>query len=320
LRDELSESSAVSIPPLEPGQAASDVAVWRVWPAQPDPAPALVVSRTVPIAADHTGRPARLTHHVVLSGDEITPATVAALLLDRECFVNAFHGPPRTVAARRAPVPPESMRAHLLQGMARATVDGEAWARHLGIESCKPRGEPACLVLPDGSELLLCAAAIALHAPRAGAVRLTVAAKGPVTGASVAVVRTRPTDHSGDLIDWSRCRNDRPCPPPTPAPAPVRPSSVPAPVGAGDPAPSPRQTSHGGRDIPPEPPPLRPVAPSTKRHPSEAGRHGERLPDRHAAAATRPPAPPRRISRALFAAVALGAAAVAGLLTVILLR
>ncbi|HMN94980.1 MAG TPA: hypothetical protein PKC43_00415 [Phycisphaerales bacterium] len=71
-----------------------------------------VLSRIVPCGSDHTGRPNRLAHHVVLGADERPAAGPAAALADFPAFLDRWDGPPEErpfgpiVAARpRVPAP-----------------------------------------------------------------------------------------------------------------------------------------------------------------------------------------------------------------------
>jgi hypothetical protein len=221
MRDLLAESSALPVPRLGPGSDPAESAVVNVWPIDAGGAVGVVVSRAVPVASDHTGRPSRLTHHIVLVGDEASPRRVASLLSGHAHFASAFEGPPRTLLPRPAPEPADETAVAVAdQELSRWTDDGPGWARHLGERCCMMRMEPTTLVLPTEADLELCAAAVVCRAERPTALRIATTTDAPGQASSVILLRagTRPTP--GEVMDWSGGRNG--------VPAPSRPAREPA--------------------------------------------------------------------------------------------
>ena len=98
LVETLENASAVAVDRTPIGGLVADTAIFRIWPVQVGDSSAIVVTRTVPLATDYTGRPARLTHHLVLTNDEATPGRLAALLFEPKEFADTFEGAPRSLA------------------------------------------------------------------------------------------------------------------------------------------------------------------------------------------------------------------------------
>ena len=154
----LEGGSAVAVQRIAAQVDPEPFAVYRIW----SPAPRMVsLSRIVPIAADYSGRPARLAHHVVLSQGEASGPTAAALLLDPSTFRSAWAGDPRQLPARAAPLPagPERL-APAVAEFARLTEAAQPWIRHLSRCACGARDVPRVVLVPPGAPVATLLAAI----------------------------------------------------------------------------------------------------------------------------------------------------------------
>lgn len=110
-----------------------------------------VLSRIVRSGVDHTGRPNRLAHHVVIEPRERPAAGPAAALRDFRGFLDRWSGPPTerpfgpiVDAAPRSPAPCASWQRHF----------GDAgWAGDVLRKILEPPAEPLCVVLPEAIDI-----------------------------------------------------------------------------------------------------------------------------------------------------------------------
>ena len=213
LVETLENASAVAVDRTPIGGLVADTAIFRIWPVQVGDSAAIVVTRTVPLATDYTGRPARLTHHLVLTNDEATPGRLAALLFEPKVFADTFEGAPRSLAPRSAPSELSGeILTHALNELGRLTTDERNWAVHLARESARLRTAPMRLRLPPGVPLHKLLAAVVAHADRPCELRIaTIASRVSPVPSLILVTSETSEGQVGDL-DWSRGRNESPCP------------------------------------------------------------------------------------------------------------
>lgn len=234
----LEDASAIAVPHSPPGQDAGNAAVVRIWPVPSQAAPAVAVTRVVPVASDYTGRPARLAHHVILREDEATSAGLAALLLAQGVFTDTFQGTPRILEPRAVPAAPsDEALADSLAQLARLTSDEGNWARYLASESAHLRASPLRLRLPSDTAVQKVLAAIAAHAERPCTLRIATTAGGDAPAASLILAKAGSAGEPPADLDWSRTRNSSPCPA---VHAKARPTAVTAPRATGPAAAAPR--------------------------------------------------------------------------------
>jgi hypothetical protein len=216
----LVNGSAASVQRLAAHVAPEPFAVYRIWPVGDG---LLAISRIVPIAADHTGRPARLAHHVVLAGEEAAGPSIAAMLLDPSWFVDLWTGEPRHLPARPPPAPcrPEDL-ALAMVAMDHLTTDAGAWASALANRACQLRDVPESILLPPGAPTRQLLAAVLSRLPQALTARIETS-DDRIAESRPSLMLLQPGPGRGSipnvLADWSAGRSTTP-PPAAPA-APV---------------------------------------------------------------------------------------------------
>lgn len=239
--------SAAPVQRLGPDVEPEPFAVYRIWP----PAPRLVaISRIVPVAADFSGRPARLAHHVVLEPNEASGAVAAALLLDRKTFRDSWAGDPEELPARQAPAP--ATAGELLSAESafeRLTDAAKPWIGHLAESASRPRDRPAVVLVPAEAPLATLLAALLAARPSAMDARIETS-DDRIAESRPSLLLLRAT-RSGQplpsvIADWSVARGTAP-PPCAPAAAvraaaPIRDREDPPELG---PLPPPPPALHG---------------------------------------------------------------------------
>jgi GTPase-associated protein 1, N-terminal domain type 2 len=204
----LANASATTVARIEKSSDAAANAVLRLWPVTTATGPAMVLSRIVPVVADHTGRPARLAHHLVLMGTELTAASIAAVLLDDGVFCQNFQGQPRRLPLRHAPTAAPAAILDSAHAALRALTDhAEGWAAHLAAIGSRTQNEPARLLIPSKAPVQTIIAAIVEKSLRPSALRIatTEDSHGSIATSLVLLQQGVPGT-SRPIADWTNAR------------------------------------------------------------------------------------------------------------------
>jgi hypothetical protein len=201
-------ASATGVQRIAAGVDPEPFAVYRIWRLGGD---CVAISRIVPVTADYSGRPARLAHHYVLSGEEASGASVAAVLCDRSLFRDAWNEEPTLVDATPPPAvaQPES-RSAAVAALERCTAHHEEWLAFLASRATRRAEVPDIVLLPHAVPIRLILAAVAAGAERAtdigmGTSEDHVADARPSLVFLRAPIKPRSTDV---LADWSAARGE----------------------------------------------------------------------------------------------------------------
>jgi hypothetical protein len=199
-------ASAMGVQRIAAGVDPEPFAVYQVWRLGGD---RVAITRIVPVTADYSGRPARLAHHYVLSGEEASGASVAAVLCDRSLFRDAWNEEPTLVDAAPPPVvaQPEA-RSAAVAALEACTAYHAEWLAFLAARATRRTEVPDIVLLPHAVPLRLILAAVAAGAERAtdigmGTSEEHVADARPSLVFLRAPVKPRSTDV---LADWSAAR------------------------------------------------------------------------------------------------------------------
>ena len=210
--DALEGVSALAVRAAARGASVSDLASYRIAPMRAAGEAWVVITRAVPVPADYTGRPARLTHHVLLRGGLATPGLVARLLLREDTFVARFDGGPRLLAPRQVDGEATLHGAAAGCGLGALTIEPEAWARHLAGVASVLRPEPFRLLLPSSARLAPAVAAVVAMASRVDALRIAAGPAGGSMACSLMMAVVGRESPGPVDVDWSGGRNGSPCP------------------------------------------------------------------------------------------------------------
>lgn len=217
----LEHGSTAAITRLGKGVDPERFAIYRLWTVG---TARLAVTRIVPVAADYTGRPARLAHHFVLEAEEVSGSTIAAILMDRTLFVNRWEGDPQRLKNRVPPADPTaSAPAAGCPGLTSVTDHGESWERALATEGCRTRASPVAVLVPSECDMRAVLASIARRCEDPRRLSIETSLDHLMDARPSLLVlrdRTIPTTGMQLLADWSTARGA--AAPPAVAAAPKR--------------------------------------------------------------------------------------------------
>ncbi len=155
-------ASATGVQRIAAGVDPEPFAVYRIWRFGGD---CVAITRIVPVTADYSGRPARLAHHYVLSGEEASGGSVAAVLSDRSLFRDAWNEEPTTVDAASPPaVPLPEARSAAAAALEACTAHHEEWLAFLAARATRRAEVPDIVLLPHSVTVRLVLAAVAAGA------------------------------------------------------------------------------------------------------------------------------------------------------------
>jgi len=201
-------ASATGVQRIAAGVDPEPFAVYRIWRFGGD---CVAITRIVPVTADYSGRPARLAHHYVLSGEEASGTSVAAVLFDRSLFRDAWNEEPTLVDATSPPaVPLPEARSAAVAALEACTAYHEEWLGFLAARATRRAEVPDIVLLPHGVPVRLILAAVAARAERAtdigmGTSEEHVADARPSLVFLHAPIKPRSPDV---LADWSAARGE----------------------------------------------------------------------------------------------------------------
>jgi hypothetical protein len=254
----LASESGASLPPRA-GNSPS--CVVRLWSPRPG---AVAITRIVSIDADHAGRMARLAHHVVLERDDDPGRVILGMLLTPGALLDAWHGEPRLLARRHAPITAGSGSTAAFGDL---TDHPNAWARHLASVASARDGTSSVAVVPPGTPINELVAAIVAASPDASLLRIETSTERVGT-ARPPLLLLEPAACAPGLrvvADWSERRGV------TAPPASSGGSSDTRPAPSTDPA-----ATRAELDLSRLPPPPRPRAMARREEPATA-RHRQAM-------------------------------------------
>lgn len=276
LAADLAAGSTASVRRIAANVDPEPYAVYRLWTLRGEYGDFRVVTRIVPVPADHTGRPSRLAHHLAIRSAEAAPTGIAALLADPATFRTTWETEPAFLPARTMTPAAAAPPAESLEALERLTEHGAAWGSHLASLASQLTERPQLVLVPDGTPLRLVMAAIAACSSPGRAVRAETSCDHLVD-ARPALLVLRPMDDRPmalePLVDWSNARGGMP--PASREPEPARqlaPRRVPGPDLSGLQAP---EAAHTGLRTLPAPRLAATLQPGSQAGPSAgAARHG----------------------------------------------
>ena len=265
----LEEGSTAAVTRIGDGVEPERFAIYRVWPVTNR---WLAVTRIVPLRADHTGRPSRLSHHIVIETESATGPMVASLLADPSAFKDEWTADPQWLEARSSVDPSGSAgEDDGSASLGQLTDHAEEWARWLAERCSVPQQRPLAVLVPAEAPLRAILAGIAFRCKRAASMRIETSTDNLLTaGPSLLLLRDRSAQTKGTQVvaDWSSRRGIEPPEPPSAARVPVpragsgelrtgilELSGLPEPIAA---ARQPRYEAHGEREPRTEPQPSPP--------------------------------------------------------------
>ena len=186
---------------------AEDHAVYRIWSVPYPKSSAVAITRIVPVAADYTGRPARLAHHVILVGAEVKLDALCAILLDQTAFRDTWTDPPTYLEPRT--IGPGPLTAEIqasLDALAELTDHSSPWADYLAGQAEEQKPVPCTVLVPQATRMRQLLAAVVSRASDPLALRIETSEDHLVTARpSLLLIGARSSDPSGLTVvaDWT---------------------------------------------------------------------------------------------------------------------
>lgn len=143
----LERASSIATPLYQVDQPLDQLSVIRIWPLNMD-GEWLVITRVVPVLMDFTGRPARLSHHVLLPRGISTGAHVQSLLESADIFRDQWNGAPETLPKRAIPQPTSRRLPSI--AIRSITTQPESWLRRVANLAQLRGGASNAVAVPLG--------------------------------------------------------------------------------------------------------------------------------------------------------------------------
>lgn len=122
---------------------------YCVWPLALGSQRLLAISRTVEVPRDYSGRPTLLTHHVVLTEQEVQQGQATRVLMTPEVFRDSWDGPPLTLPELALPDSGVA-QAEGVPLLSKLTTEPLKWAAFLAHVAISTGTAPRAIRVPDG--------------------------------------------------------------------------------------------------------------------------------------------------------------------------
>lgn len=143
----LERASSGATPRYRSDVPLDDLSVIRIWPLDMDGA-WIVLTRVVPVPADFTGRPARLTHHVLLPRAAANGGHVRTLLERANTFRDRWDGAPQMLPRRS--IPQATAQRPASSAIRSISHDPQAWLQRVSALAQLRGGMPSAVAVPGG--------------------------------------------------------------------------------------------------------------------------------------------------------------------------